>query len=213
MDNPQLYNIDIWGEISNKYIDKITPIYSNNFPLSLKQSLHKFKKSINKYDYINILYKQNEIVGFAFFNWFDKIKLLHLDYISLDKSVQGGGTGSKYLKELTEMYYKITHYNALVLECENRLIKFYEKNNFTRIPCIYSYNGVKLNLMVNNKKLKLSKLKIIAELLKTHFAKQEYIPTFFTSWYEWNCLPDNERLIMNNQLDIFFAQMLELDVI
>ena len=48
----------------SKYIDKITPIYSNNFPLSLKQSLHKFKKSINKYKNFN---KNNKFIKFIFY--------------------------------------------------------------------------------------------------------------------------------------------------
>jgi ribosomal protein S18 acetylase RimI-like enzyme len=184
MVNSQLNYIDIRGEISNKYINKIIEFYSKNFPLQLREPLNKFRKSIRKYDYVNILCKGEEMIGFALFNWFDKIKLLHLDFISLDKSAQGSGIGSIYLKELTKMYYKITNYNALVLECENRLIKFYEKNNFVKIPSNYFYNNVRLNLMVNNKRLKLSKLKIIAQLLKNNFIKQEYLPTFFISWYE-----------------------------
>jgi len=213
MVNSQLNYIDVRGEISNQYIDKIIEFYSKNFPLELREPLNKFRKSIRKYDYINILCKENEIIGFALFNWFDKIKLLHLDYVSLDKSAQGSGIGSIYLKELTEMYYKITNYNALVLECENRLIKFYEKNNFVKIPTIYFYNNIRLNLMVNNKRLTLSKLKIIAQLLNSNFIKQEYLPSFYISWYEWNCLPDNERSQMNNELDIFFSEIIKLDII
>ena len=209
-----MYNKNITGDVSKKYIDKIVLIYKENFPEKLKQKLHKFKKTINKYDYVNLLIKNEEIVGFAFFNWFSKIKLLHLDYISLDKSVQGNGNGSKYLNEIIKLYYDMTHFYGLVLECENRLVKFYEKNLFVRIPCDYSYNGTKLNLMLINKKLKKSKIKIISEMLETSFYHPNYFPDFlFIALYIWNCLPDNERLLLNFYLNIFYTETMKLNII
>ena len=38
----------------------------------------------------------------------------------------------------------------MILECEDHLIKFYEKNGFIRINYDYQYNNIKMNLMLYN---------------------------------------------------------------
>jgi ribosomal protein S18 acetylase RimI-like enzyme len=96
---------------------------------------------------------QNSInlMGFAFLNYFPAMKLLHLDYISLDKKYQGKGNGTKYLNHIINTFYKANKkIDYMVLECEDHLINFYEKNNFFKLNFNYSYFDVKLNLMIYN---------------------------------------------------------------
>lgn len=93
----------------------------------------------------------NPLKGFAFLNYFPKLKLIHLDYISLDKKYQGNGNGTKYLKHIINTFYtqnkKIKY---LILECEDHLVKFYEKNDFHKLNIKYNYFGMRLNLMIYN---------------------------------------------------------------
>lgn len=89
------------------------------------------------------------LMGFAFLNYFPELKLLHLDYISLDKKYQGKGNGTKYLNHVINTFYKENKMvKYMLLECENHLINFYEKNNFYKLEINYTYFDIKLNLMV-----------------------------------------------------------------
>jgi GNAT superfamily N-acetyltransferase len=113
-----------------------------------------------------------DLYGFAFLNFFPNFKLLHLDYLALDKKYQGNGNGSKYLKHIVDTFYKNNkNIDYLILECEDHLIKFYEKNNFIKIKYNYHYNGIKLNLMVYNDIVlsDMSKLYLIANFLNHYF--------------------------------------------
>ncbi len=126
--------------------------------------------------------QQEFLIGFAFLNFFPNFKLLHLDYLALDKKYQGNGNGSKYLKHIIDTFYKNNKsIDYLILECEDHLIKFYEKNNFIKIKYNYHYNGVKLNLMVYND-IEISdnsKLYTIANFLNHYFnLSYEYIHVY-----------------------------------
>ena len=71
--------------------------------------------------------------------------------IYFDKKYQGKGNGTKYLNHVINTFYKENkRVNYMLLECENHLINFYEKNNFYKFEFNYSYFDVKLNLMVYN---------------------------------------------------------------
>lgn len=162
--------------ILNTFSKNILDIYVNNFPLFLRCPNIQFKKQIHKYYYYDLWTdKKNDdnvsLIGFSFLNFFPKLKLLHLDYISLDKKYQGKGNGSYYLNYIITKFYKTNpDIYFLVLECEDYLIKFYEKNGFVKIKFNYFYKGVKLNLMIyNDKKISPSILVNIAETLLHHF--------------------------------------------
>ncbi len=111
--------------------------------------------------------------GFALFNFFSKKKLLHLDYLSLSKSMQGKGNGKAYLQYLINQIYKKNskQFKYLVLECENHLVPFYKSNGFIQIEFNYLYKGVKMNLMVyNDKTIKKMTMFTIANFLSKVFA-------------------------------------------
>lgn len=91
-----------------------------------------------------------QVSGFALFNFFSKKNLLHLDYLSLSKSMQGKGNGKAYLQYLiNHVYKKNSHvFKYLVLECENHLVPFYKSNGFIPIEYNYWYKGIPMNLMI-----------------------------------------------------------------
>lgn len=132
---------DLWLDDSSKHFN------ANN--LQKNEGLNKQQTYLHPISSAN----QNPInlMGFAFLNYFPEMRLLHLDYISLDKNYQGKGNGTKYLNYIIDTFYKSNKkVDYMVLECENHLIKFYEKNNFKKLEFNYSYFDVKLNLMVYN---------------------------------------------------------------
>lgn len=70
-----------------------------------------------------------------------------MDYIALSKTVQGQGLGPKFMKYLLDEYKD----KIIVLECEDHLVKFYEKNNFNRIKLSYTAGIQRLNLLYYGK--------------------------------------------------------------
>jgi ribosomal protein S18 acetylase RimI-like enzyme len=170
--------------ILNTLSKNILNIYVNNFPLFLRCSNKQFKKQTHKYYYYDLWVETDKsiittpigdvsLIGFSFLNFFPKLKLLHLDYISLDKKYQGKGQGSQYLNYIITKFYKSNKdIKYLVLECEDHLIKFYEKNGFVKIKQNYFYKGTKLNLMIYNDRLIMSSLLVnITNTLLQYFIK------------------------------------------
>ncbi len=233
--------------VLQQYKNQIAKIYLNNFPDYLRDSLSDFKKSINKYNYWDLLIDNgNEIVnlnsklvpiglkskkglnkqqtylyppfsgalqkttiaGFALLNFYPKYSLVHLDYVSLDKNYQGKGNGTKYLSHIIQTYYlnnKKVKY--MVLECENHLVKFYEKNGFVKINFNYWYKGVRMNLMIYNKNNLNQIIKYkIAEYLSVIFGVSfqikefiiKFIECFYANFRNWKIM--NLNLEFKNQL-------------
>lgn len=112
------------------------------------------------------------LIGFSFLNFFPAYSLIHLDFFALDKKYQGNGNGSKYLKYVIDTFYiKNNKIKYFILECEDHLVKFYEKNGFVKVNYNYYYNGIKLNLMIYNDidKSDFLKLFVIAKFLSYCF--------------------------------------------
>jgi GNAT superfamily N-acetyltransferase len=123
------------------------------------------------------------VSGFALFNFFSKKNILHLDYLSLAKSMQGKGNGKAYLQYIINQIYKKYSkvFKYLVLECENHLVPFYKSNGFIPIEYNYCYKGIKMNLMVyNDKAIEKMTMITIAKFLSNVFATNsiDYIVDF-----------------------------------
>jgi hypothetical protein len=91
-----------------------------------------------------------------------------LDYLALSKSVQGQGYGPKFMNYLLNEYRN----KDFILECENHLIKFYEKNNFNRMKLSYKAGVQPLNLFYYGKKLSLSKQFEIRDFMEGQYLKK-----------------------------------------
>ncbi len=174
------YYYDLWLNYSSEKfnIDNIINTKLNNT---------KLNKGLNKQQtYLNPIFSNLQlynpldvsIVGFSFLNYFPKYKLLHIDFISLDKLYQGKGNGTFYLNYIIDKFYKLNNTNKniqyLILECEDHLIKFYEKNGFQKINYKYCYHGIRLNLMFykdnDDKPISYKDLYKIACFMSVHFS-------------------------------------------
>jgi len=157
----------------NSEIDSLAQIYQQNFPLYLRERQHMFKKSLSKYDHVDTLIHGNSVCGFGLMNVLEKYGMLHLDYMALDKSHQGKGNGSMYLKQLIHDYYdphsKTIKY--MILECEDYLVPFYKKNNFHKLNVNYKFKDTKLNLMIYGRSeyLRQSNIMKLAKYMTTLF--------------------------------------------
>ena len=88
----------------------------------------------------------------------------------MDKKFQGKGYGRIYLNYIINTFLlNIKETKYISLECEDRLIGFYQKFGFEKVNINYYYHGTKLNLMIlskNNCNNKLFQIKIGNYLLK-----------------------------------------------
>jgi ribosomal protein S18 acetylase RimI-like enzyme len=186
--------------------EQIFNLYSNSFPSYLKKSKTHLKKYIKNYKFFDYWFElinkidklhinnysllkpnQNVLIGFSFLHYFPKIKMLHLDYICIDKKHQGRGNGSYYLNYIINTFYKYNkNINYLVLECEDHLIKFYEKNNFVRIKSNYHNNGIKLNLMIYNDYEKIHEIFKLSRFLQEYFLEKKFVEQcIFLFYYQY----------------------------
>lgn len=84
-----------------------------------------------------------KIVGFAFLNFYPN--WIHLDYLGIHPSYQSFGLGKKILA------YVKTLDKPVILECVDKLIGYYQKNDFSLLRRYnsYIYHGHKLNILIH----------------------------------------------------------------
>ena len=201
------------SDSSHKKYNMISNIYEKNFPDHLRDKSREFKKTIKDYDYVDLLFDNNDkLLAFGLLNLYPNLHLLHLDYMALDKSYQGNGNGSKYLNILVDKYCKSNKkIKYMILECEDHLVTFYEKNNFHKINYNYKYDGIKLNLMLYGKKLNPSLEVKLADFLSgqflSHDCEIEEINTYLVIKYidqTQNLMMHFIVLILNSTLKAVF---------
>lgn len=98
-----------------------------------------------------------------------------MDYIALSKSVQGQGYGPQFMNYLLNEYKG----NTFILECEDHLIKFYEKNNFNRVKLSYQAGIQRLNLFYHGEKIIMSKQFRIRNFMEGLYLKKSYFRFIF----------------------------------
>jgi predicted GNAT family N-acyltransferase len=109
------------------------------------------KRIKNKtYDLISFK-KDNEMIGFSLITLNPTIKTIFIDYLCIDKKHQKGGYGRTLLNEIHTLKY-FPEYEYCVLECEDYLIKYYQKNNFVKIPREYPLENTKPLYMLYRKR-------------------------------------------------------------
>jgi hypothetical protein len=72
------------------------------------------------------------------------------------------------------------HNKDFILECENHLIKFYEKNNFNRIKLSYQAGLYPLNLFYYGKKMDISKQFDIRNFMEGQYLKKSEFMFIFS---------------------------------
>jgi ribosomal protein S18 acetylase RimI-like enzyme len=187
---------NLWIQHYNKTTQNALPFDAYN--------INKIRNNNNKTNKIKNNYEINNLIGFSLLYNFPHKKFIHLDYIAIDKQFQGKGYGKQYLNYIIENFLmKQKNINYLTLECENKLIGFYEKFGFIKVNINYYYRGIKLNLMILSKNiinLKLNKIKI-----------GNYLLNKFNSNLTSNS--KNNLIINLNSIPISFCYLFLLQVI
>lgn len=146
-------NVTIYKEDDRheRVINKVLKIYFDNFDKKLQVPqnivLDRIKKK--KYD-LNLVKKNDDIIGFSFVVRFKK--LIFLDYIAIDINHHGKGYGKILFNYIYNYYVKKEKIaDTLVLECENKLINMYKKWGCVKIPVKYTLSEeYHLNLMAKS---------------------------------------------------------------
>lgn len=129
------------------FMKDIIPIYNACFSEKERQSNRILRNRLRHNTY-SIMKMKNEksTVGFSFVIPIHKKKILHIDYIGVDPHTQGKGYGKMLMEYICRSYKKKGW--IITLECEDHLIKFYEKFGFIRMNIFYHFRGKTMNLMV-----------------------------------------------------------------
>lgn len=102
------------------------------------------KNLLKKYNVLGLIV-DGKTVGFAFLVFHPK--WIHLDYLGVHPSYQSFGFGKLILSKVKSLD------KPIILECVDRLLGYYAKNNFypLKIYNSYIYKGQKLNILSNHK--------------------------------------------------------------
>lgn len=130
------------------FMKDIIPIYNTCFKECDRQSPKILRNRLRHktYSVVKMLNENVAVVGFSFLIPIHKKKILHIDYVGIDPNTQGKGYGRMLMEYITKTYKKRGW--IITLECEDHLIKFYEKLGFIRMNILYHFRGKTMNLMV-----------------------------------------------------------------
>ena len=126
--------------------DEIYSIYFDNFPHYMRRPRKEFLRAVEHYTHWDIQTVGPSTKCFALLT--ETPMYVYLEYLAISRAYQGGGTGSKYLWDIYQRFSKPS--KLFLLDCEDRLVRFYERNGFYRVPIArYEYHGVKMNVMIH----------------------------------------------------------------
>jgi hypothetical protein len=131
--------ITIEKEITKDLLQKIFCLYDESFSPTVKVSHPKIKKRIltETYKVITLNDQSKNCIGFSLISLKPDLKTLFIDYLCVDKKFQKFGYGKKILQSINDKQKMFSNYDYTILECENYLIPYYEKNHYTKIPLSY----------------------------------------------------------------------------
>jgi ribosomal protein S18 acetylase RimI-like enzyme len=152
-------------ELSRDMIKNVLEIYKRAFNSDIKLEINLIKKYIKRKIYeIKILADNENIFGFSFIiplqNYGIK-NIVHIDYIAIDYQHQGKGYANILMNNIIEYYLD----NSITLECEDKLIKFYEKFGFIKLR-EFEFKGKYMNFMIRKNKINIVKTNKILNILK-----------------------------------------------
>jgi len=132
-------------KITKDLIQKIFCLYDENFSPTVKVSHKKLRKRLNEGVYKAIIVKNpdEKYIGLCLFHPNKTLKTLFVDYLCVDKKIQKSGIGRVILEIINDKTKIYKDYQYTILECENYLIPYYEKNLFKKIPLSYPIDNPK----------------------------------------------------------------------
>jgi ribosomal protein S18 acetylase RimI-like enzyme len=129
--------IQLESNIHKDLFNRIFHLYDENFSPHVRVPHSKIRKRVKNKTYKLIsLKKNNEMIGFSLISLNPLLKTIFIDYLCVDKCYQRGGYGRQLLNEIHTLKF-FPEYEYCVLECENYLVGYYQKNNFQKIPREY----------------------------------------------------------------------------
>lgn len=129
--------IMIESDVSKDTLAKLLSLYDENFSPTVKISHSKLKKRIKNRTYRVVTYRNDsEWIGFCLISLNPLLKTIFIDYLCIDKKYQKGGFGKQLLSEINSNKY-FPEYKYTILECENYLVSYYQKNQYKKIPLTY----------------------------------------------------------------------------
>ncbi len=129
--------INIEKTIHKDLVNKIIHLYDDNFSPHVRIPHYKLRKRLKNKTYeIISLKKDNEMIGFSLVSLNKILSTIFIDYLCVDKKFQKGGYGKMMLQELNNNRF-FPGYKYSILECEDYLVSYYQKNKFQKIPREY----------------------------------------------------------------------------
>jgi len=140
-------------KVNNEQMNQIIHLFDENFSPHVRIPHRKLKKRIENYTYqVLSLKKHNQWIGFSLVSLNQLLKTIFIDYLCIDKNFQKGGFGKMFLNELNDSKKFFPDYKYCILECENYLVKYYEKNKFYKIPREYPLENTRPLYMLYRKR-------------------------------------------------------------
>jgi predicted GNAT family N-acyltransferase len=152
------------------------------------------KKRIESQTYHVIsLKKEKEWIGFSLISLNKQLKTIFIDYLCIDKKFQKGGYGKMVLNELNSNKF-FPSYQYSILECEDYLVKYYEKNQFHKIPREYPLENSRPLYMLYRKRNKES-------------TKAE--PLLYQKFIQYGLLFNGEIIILYELIEMLYEMIFE----
>jgi hypothetical protein len=146
-------SIQIENPFNQEVVQKIIHMYDENFSPHVRIPHYKLKKRIYDQTYQILSYKdQNEWIGFALISLSDELHTIFIDYLCIDKKFQKGGFGKRFLQQIHLDTGLFSDFHFTILECEDYLVKYYEKNNYQKIPRKYPLENSRPLFMLYRKR-------------------------------------------------------------
>lgn len=135
--------------LNSDKLGSVLDIYTESFDNNVRISTKLIKKRIRNNTYRTILFSDRGLLsGFAFVIPITHMNLIHIDYIAIADHQRGKGMGSKILNTILQdiKWYK-NHKANFSLECEDKLVGFYQRFGFTLFTNNYQLANKRLNFM------------------------------------------------------------------
>jgi hypothetical protein len=138
--------------IDKELLSKVVFMYDENFSPHVRIPHYKLRKRLKTKTYELIsLRLNNEMIGFSLVSLNPFLSTIFIDYLCIDKKVQKGGYGKFLLNALhSDIYFPGFKY--CILECEDYLVSYYQKNKFIKIPRKYPLENSKPLYMLYRKR-------------------------------------------------------------
>ncbi|PPR47246.1 MAG: hypothetical protein CFH19_00680 [Alphaproteobacteria bacterium MarineAlpha5_Bin9] len=130
------------ANLTNKQINDICKLKNSFWNFGIKSQIKWYKKNTKKSDIHNLLYIKNKLIGYTYLrkrsstilvkNKSKKIKYIYFDTLIINKSFRKKNISKILMEKNNEIILKSKLHSFLI--CKKKLILFYKKFNWKKIP-------------------------------------------------------------------------------